>query len=96
MTASLFTVNPLNVAGLRQLDHCPPRFFPVDFDLSCKQKKISDWIWTNLHGRFYLGDTYGIDRSSKSSTTFLKKRAAFEIHSEASYFAMILTDLNKF
>jgi hypothetical protein len=88
--------NPLNIFGLRELEHCPPHFFPVDFDLSCNPKKISDWIWENLEGRFYFGDTYGVDQNNRSSRTFLQKRAAFEIHSEASYFAMILSDLNKF
>jgi hypothetical protein len=69
----------------------------VDFDLAAKEKTIRDWIWEHLQGRFYFGDTYGItDPMTGQPMSYLKKRAAFEIHSEASYFAMVLTDLNKF
>lgn len=86
----MFQLNPLNLFGLRKLDHCPPHFFAVDFDLSTNEKKISDWIYENLSGRFYLGDS--LDAEKKN----LCKRAAFEIHSEASYFALQLADINKF
>lgn len=88
--------NPLNIFGLRELEHCPPHFFAVDFDLSGPDKKIQDWIWENLYGRFYFGDTYGIVDDNGRRASYLKKRAAFEIHSEASYFAMLLPELNKF
>jgi hypothetical protein len=86
--------NPLNTFDLRRLDHCPPHFFAVGFHISVTEKKLSDWIWENLSGRFYLGDTYVLSDDVKS--TVLVKRAAFEIHSEGSYFAMFLPDLNKF
>lgn len=94
MTVNKFVVNQLNNHNLRELDHCPPHFFPVDFDLSANEKRLRDWIWENLQGRFYFGDTYGTGENAKNS--YLKKRAAFEIHSEASYFAICLPELNKF
>jgi len=96
MTARPFNLNPLNAAGLRKVAHCPPHFYAVDFNLSSPEKKITDWIYENLEGRFYFGDTYAdiIDNGSRRSV--LQKRAAFEIHSEASYFAMLLNDINKF
>ena len=48
--------NPLNVFGLRKLDHCPPHFERVVFDIKTSEKQITDWIHENLSGRFYLGD----------------------------------------
>ena len=91
MIVRKFQPNPLNVFDLRTINHCPPHFFVVDFDIVCQNKKISDWIWENLTGRFYLGDHY--QREKKES--YMIKRAGFEIHSEASYFALILPDLNR-
>lgn len=84
------------MSGLRQISYCPPHFYAVDFNLSAAEKRISDWIWENLNGRFFLGDTYIVSKDNKGKFSTLQKRAAFEIHSEASYFAMLLPDLNKF
>ena len=83
-----FEPNPLNVHNLRVLNHCPPHFYAVDFDLSCPAKQLSDWIYVNLSGRFYFGEV--------AEGRKLYHRAAFEIHSEASYFALSLSDINKF
>ncbi len=90
----LFQINPLNAHNLRILDHCPPHFFAVDFDLSSSPKKISDWIYENLSGRFYFGEIFVTNEHSGG--TVMRRRAAFEIHSEASYFALVLTEINKF
>lgn len=84
--------NPLAVFGLRQLEHCPPHFITVDFALKCSQKTITDWIWTNLTGRFYLGDYYYKDDNNHVQLT---NRAAFESPGEASMFALILDQINK-
>jgi len=96
MTVKNNQPNPLNIFDLREVKQCPPHFYAVDFDLSTNEKKITDWIYENLTGRFFLGDYYGREIGSSRSGSFLRKRAAFEIHSEASYFAMFLPDLNKF
>jgi hypothetical protein len=76
------------------MDHCPPHFFAVDFDLSAGAKKITDWIYENLSGRFYFGEVFLHNEASGQFT--ITKRAAFEIHSEASYFALVLPEINKF
>ena len=89
-----FEINPLNINGLRKLDHCPPHFFAVDFDLISPPNQISNWVFENLNGRFYFGDIVG--PAEGSSGLSMRKRAAFEIHSEASYFALVLLDINKF
>jgi hypothetical protein len=85
-------VNPLAVFGLRELEHCPPHFIKVEFDLKTADKAISDWIWTNLSGRFWYGDWYSKDESY--NVTF-QKCAAFESPGEASMFALMLDQINK-
>lgn len=92
MTVKLQTVNPLNLFNLRRVEHCPPHFYGVDFDLYSNDKKISDWIYENLSGRFFLGDVW----SSTGGKLKICKRAGFEIHGEATYFAIQLNDINKF
>ena len=79
--------NPLNIFGLRQLDHCPPHFTVIEFELHCSAKDISDWIYENLEGRFWYGDVQFNSQYSKA--------VGFERASEASYFALILSSINK-
>lgn len=45
-----------------------------------RRKQISDWIWCNLSGRFWLGEIY----QSRSFNLYV----GFEQESEASYFAL--------
>lgn len=85
-------VNPLNVFGLRKLDHCPPHFEPVIFEPYITQKQVTDWLYENLEGRFYVGD---VDVARTLHGTFDRKLlVAFELPSEASYFSLILPTLN--
>ena len=84
-------VNPLTVFGLRQLEHCPPHFTPVDFVLNSTPKHITDWIWVNLQGRFYFGEWI----TTKPNYTKVQ-RAAFESPAEASYFSLLLDTVNNF
>lgn len=88
-------VNPLTVFGLRSVDHCPPHFTRVEFDLKTSEKAISDWIWANLSGRFYYGDWYSNSDIVNGGVSF-NKCVAFEIPAEASYFALMITQINKF
>lgn len=88
-----YEVNPLNVHQLRRVDHCPPHFTPVTFNLSTSEKVITDWIWENLQGRFYFGDQYSIKEDGNID---LGKTASFELPGEASYFALMLSSFNKF
>lgn len=92
----MFEPNPLNLFGLRRVEHCPPHFFAVDFHIATDDKRISDWIFEHLSGRFYFGDYYKLVCENTSTKSVIVKRAAFEIHSEGSYFAMLLSDINKF
>ena len=85
-------VNPLAVFGLRQLEHCPPHFIKVQFDVRVTSKVITDWIWTNLSGRFWFGDLYY--KTDGGSVAF-QCCAAFEVAGEASMFALILDQINK-
>ena len=84
--------NPLAVFGLRELEHCPPHFVQVNFDLKTTEKAISDWIWTNLSGRYYYGDMYFKDTSNHVA---FQKCAAFELPGEASMCALLLDQINK-
>jgi len=85
-------VNPLAIFGLRELEYCPPHFTRVEFDLKAAEKTISDWIWTNLDGRFWLGDWYSKD---ENTNVLFRKCAAFEVSGEASMFALMLDQINK-
>jgi len=84
-------INPLNVFGLRQLSHCPPHFSRVSFDLATTDKRITDWIYENLSGRFWYGDSY---YTTDTGSTVMQKSVAFERHSEASYFSLMLDKFN--
>jgi hypothetical protein len=86
-------VNPLAVFGLRRMEHFPPHFTAIKFDLYCNEKHISDWIWEHLDGRFYLGDEYS-DSENKQNIS-IQKLAGFESPGEASYFSLILDTINK-
>jgi hypothetical protein len=79
-------INPLNVHGLRQLKHCPPHFERVEFLPLAINKQIADWIIENLEGRFFIGD---IDTPRQRHTI-----VAFELASEASYFSLLLPQIN--
>lgn len=82
--------NPLNIHGLRRLDHCPPHFEVVQFDNYVGDKDISDWIYENLAGRFYVGTRdVVIDLA-----THRQMIVGFELPSEASYFSLFLPQLN--
>jgi hypothetical protein len=85
-------VNPLTVFGLRQLEHCPPHFTSVDFDLRSKDKTICDWVWANLTGRFWYGRHYYKDAENNVHQCC---RIGFEEPGEASMFALILDTINK-
>jgi hypothetical protein len=81
-------VNPLNVHGLRQLKHCPLHFERVEFVPIVTVKHLSDWVFENLEGRFYVGN---IDTPQQRLAV-----VAFELASEASYFSLLLPQINTF
>lgn len=85
-------VNPLNVFGLRRMEHCPPHFETLCFDLRTTDKNITDWIYENLASRFFFGDAW--DDSDGPKTVGLCKKVGFEDPSELTYFAMFLDTIN--
>ena len=80
-------VNPLNVHGLRQLSWCPPDFERVEFPNAGREQDLSNWIYENLSGRFYIGITDDTDLRNRKTV------AAFESPGEASYFSLCLTNI---
>lgn len=78
-------VNPLNVAGIRRTKTCPPHFVRVEVPFSFDDKtnkQLTDWIYENLEGRFCFGQDQHL-------TSYI----GFEIHSEASYFALMQSQI---
>ena len=90
----MYQANPLNIFGLRRLAWCPPHFEKVKFNLRAEEKTISDWIHTHLTGRFYLDLNY-VHSLKEGTHVEITHCAAFEIASEASYFALFLDEINK-
>jgi hypothetical protein len=87
--------NPLNVFGLREVDHLPPHFEPVTFILLTKAKTIVDWIYENLEGRFWFGTVYNPAFLLVENHYDRIHCVAFEIASEATMFSLILDQINK-
>jgi hypothetical protein len=85
-------INPLNVFGLRRLEHCPTHFETLLFDLRAQEKDITDWIYENLAGRFYFDDRYAMNEKGQ---LVLCKCVAFEDASELTYFAMFMDTINR-
>ena len=83
--------NPLAVFGLRRMDHCPPHFVVIQFDSRSQDKVLTDWVYENLDGRFYLGDEYS---NTAGGSVSMQKVIGFELPGEASYFSLILDTIN--
>ena len=91
-------VNLLNLHELRQLNHCPPHFEKLTIEIKNNNqiKFISDWLYENLEGRFYVG--YGFDNGTSVSEINLiwsnrTITVAFELPSEATYFSLMLNQI---
>lgn len=66
---------------LRQLDSYSQHLTLINLgNRNRLHKRITDWIWANLSGRFWVGDLY-LDRQWNFYV-------GFEQESEASYFAL--------
>lgn len=84
--------NPLAVFGLRRLEHCPPHFVQVRWRAVGPLKSVSDWIWENLDGRFYLDSDNAKDDENSYDFFFC---AGFEIAAEATHFSLCLDQINQ-
>lgn len=83
-------VNPLNVHGLRELDHCPPHFTLVTVNyFDYNDRKIRDWIYENLSGRFYQG----LVDLREDGAMQRKHQIGFELAGEASFFSLCLPSI---
>lgn len=79
-------VNPLAVANTRRMEFCPPHFQSIYIDLKCNLKTLTDWIYENTDGRFFVG--------AGTSNNDLCTHIGFEVHSEATYLSMFLPQIN--
>lgn len=86
-------INPLNVFDLRRLNHCPPHFSKVIIKhLYVDPKKVTDWIYENLSGRFCMIDY--VDESDTGRSNQVDKCVAFEEAGEASMFTLMIDQIN--
>ena len=85
--------NLLNVHQMRRVEALSPHFTKVKFSLGTQEKVITDWIWENLEGRFYIGDWY---EETPTGGIDVQKVVAFEQAGEASLFALILDTINRY
>ena len=85
--------NPLNVHQLRRVHHCPPHFEQVMFEPYATEKQITDWLYENLEGRFYVGNI-DVARTPGGKPIDRNLLVAFELPAEASYFSLILPTIN--
>jgi hypothetical protein len=85
--------NPLNVHQLRRVHHCPPHFEQVVFEPYATEKQVTDWLYENLEGRFYVGNI-DVARTPGGKPIDRNLLVAFELPSEASYFSLILPTIN--
>jgi hypothetical protein len=80
--------NPLAVFNMQRVPFCPPHFQVINFDLRAGEKAILDWIYENVEGRFFLG------AKATNGGGAISECAAFENHSEATYFSLFLPTIN--
>lgn len=85
--------NPLNVHQLRELSWCPPHFVRVQFEPYVQKKTVTDWLYENLEGRFYVGDI-DVARTPGGKPIDRHLLVAFELAGEASYFSLHLSTIN--
>jgi len=84
--------NPLNFLDLRRVDF-PARHFHFTTILKYSPssvKKMDDWIFTNLNGRYYIGQ--GIDLDHNNSVVYITK-LGFEQEKEMSFFLLSYSNL---
>lgn len=78
--------NPFNFFGIR-MEPVPPIHFeyiiiPVRYNL---QKSITNWIYENLKGRFYINQCVGLNNTNQIDNML---KVGFEDAKELSYFTL--------
>jgi hypothetical protein len=84
--------NALNLLGIRRV-HFPARHFHYTVlgkFIVNKSNKINDWIFYNLNGRYYLGNSLQLDETN-SLVHMLK--VGFENEKELSIFLLSYSEI---
>ena len=82
---SLDKINPLNVLGCREVGDPPPHFHYLQLNLKYNiVESVRQWIYENLHSRFYLGESLQLDENQFT----IKIKLGFEEPKEASFFLL--------
>jgi hypothetical protein len=63
------------------------------FEPYATEKQITDWLYENLEGRFYVGNI-DVARTPGGKPIDRNLLVAFELAAEASYFSLILPSIN--
>jgi hypothetical protein len=63
------------------------------FEPYATEKQITDWLYENLEGRFYVGNI-DVARTPGGKPIDRNLLVAFELSAEASYFSLILPSIN--
>jgi hypothetical protein len=63
------------------------------FEPYATEKQITDWLYENLEGRFYVGNI-DVARTPGGKPIDRNLLVAFELPAEASYFSLILPTIN--
>ena len=83
------SINPLNAYQVRRVKQCPPHFTTIVFKCP-DQESVTEWVYENLQGRFYLGSDNESHASIIELLTGEQYKIGFEIAQEATIFGLNL------
>jgi len=79
-------INPLNVLNIRRVEFCPPYFETMTIAPGYNlYDVINDWIYSNLRGKYYIGNTVALNKEDTMNTII---KIGFENKKEMSYFML--------
>jgi hypothetical protein len=84
--------NPLNFLDLRRVNF-PARHFhftTIPKYVPSSLKKMDEWIYTNLNGRYYIGQGIGLDHTN---SIVYNTKIGFEQEKEMSFFLLSYSNL---
>jgi hypothetical protein len=81
--------NPLNLLELRRV-RFPARHFHYTLVNTNRSIGVNDWIYQNLNGRYYVGQTIILD---STNTISYATKIGFEEEKELSFFLLSYSDL---
>lgn len=85
-------INPLDVKNLRKVTFPAEHFTYITIPKysGAFENRVSEWIRSNLSGRYYVGRGIMLDRDN---VTVFVTRIGFENHREESFFNLMFTEL---